>query len=51
MLYICDRSTPDLNKDDELNWTEYHAWPSAARGIAMLRVDKFPYPRQQTRGN
>ena len=19
MLYICDRSTPDLNKDDELN--------------------------------
>ena len=22
MLYICDRSTPDLNKDDELNWTE-----------------------------
>ena len=21
------------------------------RGIAMLRVDKFPYPRQQTRGN
>ena len=21
MLYICDRSTPDLNKDDELNWT------------------------------
>ena len=29
----------------------YHAWPSAARGIAMLRVDKFPYPRQRTRGN
>ena len=21
----------------------------AARGTAMLRVDKFPYPRQQTR--
>ena len=20
MLYICDRSTPDLNKEDELNW-------------------------------
>ena len=31
--------------------SQYHAWPSAARGIAMLRVDKFPYPRQQTRGN
>ena len=30
--------------------SQYHAWPSAARGIAMLRVDKFPYPRQQTRG-
>ena len=24
---------------------------TAARGIAMLRVDKFPYPRKQTRGN
>ena len=24
---------------------------SAARGIAMLRVDKFRYPRKQTRGN
>ena len=24
MLYICDRSTPDLNKEDELmNWTIY----------------------------
>ena len=23
----------------------------APRGIAMLRVDKFLYPRQQTRGN
>ena len=22
MLYICDRSTPDLNKDDKLNWTD-----------------------------
>ena len=22
MLYICDRSTADLNEDDELNWTE-----------------------------
>ena len=31
--------------------SQYHAWPSAARGIAMLSVDKFPYPRQQTRGN
>ena len=24
---------------------------SAERGIAMLRVDKFPYPRHLTRGN
>ena len=31
--------------------SQYHAWPSAARGIAMLRVGKFPYPCQQTRGN
>ena len=31
--------------------SQYHAWPSAARGIAMLSVDKFPYPRKQTRGN
>ena len=30
--------------------SQYHTWPSAARGIAMLRVDKFPYPRQKTRG-
>ena len=34
-----------------LSTSQHHAWPSAARGIAMLRVDKFPYPRQQTRGN
>ena len=31
--------------------SQYHARPSAARGIAMLCVDKFRYPRQQTRGN
>ena len=31
--------------------SQYHAWPVAAHGIAMLRVDKFPYPRQQTRGS
>ena len=31
--------------------SQYHAWPSTASGIAMLRVDKFPYPRQQARGN
>ena len=29
----------------------YHARPKAKRGIAMLSVDKFPYPRKQTRGN
>ena len=26
MLYICDRSTPDLNKDDELNWISQAAY-------------------------
>ena len=31
--------------------SQYYAWPSAASGIAMPRVDKFPHPRQQTRGN
>ena len=29
----------------------YHARPKAKRGIAVLSVDKFPYPRQQTGGN
>ena len=28
-----------------------HVWPKAKHGIAMLSVDKFPYPRKQTRGN
>ena len=28
-----------------------HARPKAKRGIAMPSVDKFPYPRKQTRGN
>ena len=27
------------------------ASPKAKRGITMLSVDKFPYPRKQTRGN
>ena len=31
--------------------SQYHARPEAKRGIAMLSVDKFPYPRKQTRGN
>ena len=31
--------------------SQYHARPKAKRGIAMLIVDKFPYPRKQTRGN
>ena len=30
---------------------QYHARSKAKRGIAMLSVDKFPYPRKQTRGN
>ena len=30
---------------------QYQARPKAKRGIAMLSVDKFPYPRKQTRGN
>ena len=31
--------------------SQYHARPKAKRGIAMLSVDKFPYPRKQTKGN
>ena len=31
--------------------SQYHARPKAKRGIAMLSVDKFPYPRKQTRVN
>ena len=31
--------------------SQYHARPKAKRGIAMLSVDKFPYPQKQTRGN
>ena len=31
--------------------SRYHARPKAKRGIAMLSVDKFSYPRKQTRGN
>ena len=31
--------------------SQYHAWPKAKRGIAMLSVDKFPYPRKQTKVN
>ena len=30
---------------------QYHGLPKAKRGIAMLSVDKFPYPRKQTMGN
>ena len=31
--------------------SQYHSRPKAKRGMAMLSVDKFPYPRKQTRGN
>ena len=31
--------------------SQYHARPKAKRGIAMLSVVKFPYPRKQTRGD
>ena len=31
--------------------SQYHARLKAKRGIAMLSVDKFPYPRKKTRGN
>ena len=31
--------------------SQYHARRKAKRGIAMLSVYKFPYPRKQTRGN
>ena len=29
--------------------SQYRARPKAKRGIAMLSLDKFPYPRKQTR--
>ena len=32
-------------------WEVIRTIISAARDIVMLRVDKFPYPRQKTRGN
>ena len=31
--------------------SQYHAQPKAKRGIAILSVDKFPYPWKQTKGN
>ena len=31
--------------------SQYNARPKAKRGIAMVSVDKFPYPRKQTRGS
>ena len=31
--------------------SQYHARPKTNRGIAMLSVDEFPYPRNQTRGH
>ena len=31
--------------------SQYRSRSKAKRGIAMLSVDKFPYPRKQTRGN
>ena len=31
--------------------SQYHTRPKAKLGIAMLSVNKFPYPRKQTRGN
>ena len=31
--------------------SRYHARPQTKRVIAMLSMDKFPYPRKQTRGN
>ena len=37
---------PRLNNYIPLSYTD-----TIRRGIAMLSVDKFPYPRKQTRGN
>ena len=31
--------------------SQYHARPKAKRGMAMLSVDKFSYPRKQPRGS
>ena len=31
--------------------SQYHAWPKAKRGTAMLSVNKFLYLLKQTKGN
>ena len=52
MGYICDPLFASVD-----TWiypllaSQYHAWASAARGIAMLCVDRFPYPWKQAKGN
>ena len=28
--------------------SQYHAQPNVKRGIAIISVDKFPFPRKQT---
>ena len=30
---------------------QYHVWLKAKNGIAMLSMEKFPYPQKQSRGN
>ena len=53
---ICDNISYPLFADADMEIypraaSQYHSRPKVKRGIAMLSVDKFPYPRKQTRCN
>ena len=61
-LSLCNSYHPDLNiisyplfADADMGiypheTSQCHARPKAKRSIAMLSVDKFPYPRKQIKG-
>ena len=52
MLYICDRSTPDLNKEDELNSILeiiIHIWSICVQScFHSLQVNQLPSTTQLT---
>ena len=41
MLYICDRSTPDLNEDDELNCINERGQTPKCHWDEMGKIDWF----------
>ena len=55
-MYPCNTISYPLFADAD-TWiyphaaSQYNARPKAKCGIAMLSVDKFPYPQKQTKGN